>query len=58
VVKLEKAFHTNRDKIKKKTGIKDKIFFHRDCVPLDQVDFENENQLNLFENECEGYCGN
>ena len=58
VISLEKAFHTNRSKIKEKTGIKDKIFFHRDCVPLDKVDLENKNQLNLFENECEGYCGN
>lgn len=58
VISLEKAFHTNRSKIKEKTGIKDKIFFHRDCVPLDEVDLENKNQLNLFENECEGYCGN
>lgn len=37
-----------------------KVFLHNSCVPLDQVDFstEEENgQINLFGNECEGMCG-
>jgi hypothetical protein len=36
------------------------LFLHRQCVPLDQVDFstaEDRGQLNLFLNECEGMCG-
>jgi len=36
------------------------FYLHRDCVPLDQVDFstlEDHGQLNLFNNECEGMCG-
>lgn len=37
-----------------------KIFLHRSCKPLDEVDFSNAEdggQLNLFNNECEGMCG-
>ncbi len=39
---------------------KGQLFLHRQCVPLDQVDFstaEDRGQLNLFLNECEGMCG-
>ena len=59
VVKLEKAFIDNRDLISKTTKIKDKIYFHRSCVPLSEIDFSDENtdQLDLFNNECEGMCG-
>jgi hypothetical protein len=35
-------------------------FLHRSCIPLDKVDFstEEENgQLSMFNNECEGICG-
>lgn len=35
-------------------------YLHRSCVPLDEIDFstEEENgQINMFENECEGMCG-
>ena len=32
-------------------------FLHRSRKPLDQVTFDNEHQLALFENECEGVCG-
>jgi hypothetical protein len=43
-----------RDSSKK--GIKEKIFVHRSCMPLDKIEF-GENQMDLFENECEGMCG-
>lgn len=36
------------------------LYLHRQCVPLDRVDFstaEDRGQLNLFLNECEGMCG-
>jgi len=34
-------------------------FVHKSCQPIDKVDFDKkDNQLNLFINECEGYCGN
>ncbi|TIW28701.1 MAG: hypothetical protein E5V63_04280 [Mesorhizobium sp.] len=39
---------------------KGELYLHRQCVPLDQVDFstaEDRGQLNLFLNECEGMCG-
>ena len=58
VIKLEKAFIDNKELIKEKTGIKDKIFFTRKCIPINEVDFdENTDQLDLFNNECEGMCG-
>jgi hypothetical protein len=33
------------------------MFAHRTCVPLDQVQFRHERQLNFFSLECEGMCG-
>jgi len=39
---------------------KGKVYLHRSLEFLDCIDFENaedKGQLNLFENECEGYCG-
>lgn len=40
--------------------MKGKVFLHRSCVPLEEVDL-NENQLEFnwdgFGNECEGMCG-
>lgn len=39
--------------------LKSKLFLHRSCIPLNQVDFSSEEergQINLFENECEGIC--
>ena len=34
-----------------------KNFVHRSCVPLDQVKFKGEDQIDLFNQECEGMCG-
>ena len=33
-------------------------FLHRSLIPLDEVIFKHEKQINLFENECYGMCGN
>jgi len=37
------------------------IYLHRSCKPLDEVDFDNEEdkgQLGFdFQSECEGMCG-
>jgi hypothetical protein len=33
------------------------MYAHRSCVPLDEVQFKNERQFNLFTLECEGMCG-
>lgn len=38
-----------------------RAFLHRSCKPLSEVNLstlEEMGQLNLFENECEGMCGN
>ena len=41
---------TRRKKIEKP------IYLHRSMQPLHEVDF-TQGQSDLFENECEGYCG-
>ena len=41
-------------------GIRGKAFVNRSLLPLNEVDFENDEdkgQTNFFENECEGMCG-
>lgn len=41
-------------------NIKDKLYLHRSCKPLDEIEFnkkENDKQLDMFNNECEGMCG-
>jgi hydroxymethylbilane synthase len=40
--------------------VDDKIYLHRDCLPIDQIDFDKDkdkDQPDLFNNECEGMCG-
>ena len=37
-------------------GKRDKLYLHRSLKPLNEVYFQ-ENQLDMFENECEGHCG-
>lgn len=58
----EFAIAVNFDKkVRDITRKKDEeIFVHRSCKPLDQVEFnkkENDKQLDMFNNECEGMCG-
>ena len=36
--------------------MKEKQYLSKHCQPLDLIDFQ-ENQTDLFEEECEGYCG-
>ena len=38
-----------------KRGIKEPIFLHRKCEPLENIDFDNT-QGNLFNDECSGNC--
>jgi hypothetical protein len=41
-------------------NIKDNLYLHKSCKPLDEVEFdkkENDKQLDMFNNECEGMCG-
>ena len=38
----------------------EQIYIHRSCKPLDEVEFnkkETDKQLDMFNNECEGMCG-
>ena len=40
--------------------IRDQLFLHRSCLPLDQVEFKKEDkskQIDMFNDECEGMCG-
>lgn len=37
-------------------GVHAKIYLTKHCLPLDQVQFE-DNSTDLFDNECEGHCG-
>jgi len=60
VVALEKSFIENRELITKITGMKDTMYLNRKCVPIDEIDFDenkNKDQLDMFNNECEGVCG-
>ena len=44
----------------KHRGMKGEQFMHPSLIPLGEVDLstdEDRGQLNLFNNECEGYCG-
>jgi len=51
-VKFDKEIRT----ISRKKNIKN--YTHRSCKPLDEVEFSKEdNQLDMFENACEGLCG-
>ena len=41
-------------------NIKDNLFLHKSCKNLDEVEFnkkENDKQLDMFNNECDGICG-
>ena len=61
VVALDKAIR-NQERFKEKNkgsaSLKDELFLHRSCKPIDEVEFdEKTDQLDLFNNECEGMCG-
>jgi hypothetical protein len=37
---------------------KGQAFLHRSCIPLDEINFqENQMEFDFFINECEGHCG-
>ena len=59
VVKLEALFIKNQDIIKNKTGMNSQMFLHKSCLPIDKVDFsvKKDDQIDMFNNECEGMCG-
>jgi ribosomal protein L44E len=63
VVAMDKAIRhqeKHKDKFKNSNDTLDELFLHRDAIPIDQVDFDKkkDNQLDMFQSECEGMCGN
>jgi hypothetical protein len=44
-------------RIRQLPRLKDATFLHRSAVPLDEVSLDNQNELDLWGNECEGHCG-
>ena len=38
-----------------KRGIREPIYLHRSCKPIGEVDFES--QQDMFDEQCDGYCG-
>ena len=66
VVAMDRAIR-NQERFKEKNKdqeVIDEIFLHRSCLPIDEVDFENEKNKDQLDfnfgmlNECEGMCGN
>jgi hypothetical protein len=46
-VALEKSIIENRELITKITGMKDTMYLNRKCVPIDEIDFdENKTKIN------------
>ena len=63
VVKLDKMIRNqeqHKEKNKSVAKVKDNLFLHRDCIPIDEVDLREEDdktgQYSLLD-ECEGMCG-
>lgn len=53
-VKFEKELHNSPGL----RGMNGKLFLHRSCKPLSEVDLqEDQIELDLFMNECDGMCG-
>ena len=42
---------------RKDISLKNDVFLHRSCKPIDEVVFQHEDQIDMFGNECEGHCG-
>lgn len=60
VVRMDRAIRDQeRHKNKDNEFTADELFLHRSCQPIDEVDFDKStNQLDFFNEECEGMCGN
>lgn len=61
VLAIDKAIRDQeRFKNNKKTDYsQDQYFLHRTAQPLDEVDFnKNDKQIDFFNEECTGFCGN
>ena len=64
VVKMDLAIRSQERFKRKNIGkavVNDELYIHRSCKPISEINFEKKNkddQLNLFNEECLGYCGN
>tara|TARA_R100001377_G_scaffold10002_1_gene5085 strand:- start:171 stop:1013 length:843 start_codon:yes stop_codon:yes gene_type:complete len=65
VVAMDRAIRFQerfKDKNSGAEKLKDEIFLHRKCIPIDEIDFDEKDKqgdlLYGIENECEGMCGN
>ena len=60
VIKIDNLIRSNI-RFNKSAGsekLKDKLFLHRDLKPINEIDFNKKtDQLDLFNNECDGMCG-
>lgn len=63
---LDEVLKANRSHASRASkGFRDKLFLHRSCLPLEEIDFAKrladksaqEQQLGFWQ-ECEGMCGN
>jgi hypothetical protein len=43
--------------IRTQSGFRGEQFAHRDCIPLEEVDFRKKTGDGFFNDECEGMCG-
>ncbi len=41
----------------RRAGVSRPVFLHRTLRPLDEVEFKHENQIGMWDEECEGMCG-
>jgi hypothetical protein len=65
IVAMDKAIRSQERFKEKNLGsgsIKDELYLHNKCVPIDEIDFDEDDKQGDFlfgmENECEGMCGN
>ena len=56
-VDFEKVLHAIIDSGQNICGLKNRFFFHRSMVPLEECDFNFQDDLFAFDNECAGVCG-
>ena len=54
-VEIDRALRTSGSVANRLEGAE--MYAHRSCVPLEDVEFKNEKQFNMFTGECEGMCG-
>jgi len=63
VIKIDKAIRSQERFKKNNVGsgkLKDELYLHKDCKPIDEIDFTKENKKQIefgFLQECEGMCG-